>query len=154
TLSMRLFRAMLATQESFVAYLGVKLGLYEALHEGGPATVPVLAERTGLAPRYLQEWLEHQAVAGLLAVDDPGAAWGARVYRLASGHERVLTASDDPLSLVATAMLPLGGVAAALPGLLAAFRTGAGVPPDVFGEDWRQGHGGANRAMYTGQLAG
>ncbi len=154
SLSARLFRAMLATQESFVAYLGVKLHLYDALHEGGPATVPALARRTGVAPRYLREWLEHQAVSGLLAVDDPAAAWDARVYRLPPGHERVLTASDDPLSIVATAMLPLGGVAAALPDLLAAFRTGAGVPPDAFGEDWRQGHGGLNRAMYTGQLAG
>jgi SAM-dependent methyltransferase len=153
-LSVRLFGAMLATQESFAAYLGVKLGLYEALHACGPATVAALAGRTGAAPRYLREWLEQQAVAGLLAVDEPGAAWDARVYRLPPGHERVLTASDDPLSMVATAMLPLGGVAAALPALLAAFRTGRGVPPDVFGEDWRQGHGGANRAMYTGQLAG
>jgi ubiquinone/menaquinone biosynthesis C-methylase UbiE len=154
TLSARLFRAMLATQESFIAYLGVRLGLYEALHCGGPATVPALAERTGLAPRYVREWLEQQAVAGLLAVDDPGAAWDARIYRLPPGHERVLIASDDPLSVVATAMLPVGGVAGALPDLLAAFRTGDGVPQDVFGEDWRQGHGGANRRMYTAELAG
>jgi 2-polyprenyl-3-methyl-5-hydroxy-6-metoxy-1,4-benzoquinol methylase len=51
-------------------------------------------------------------------------------------------------------MLPLGGVAAALPHLLAAFRTGAGIPADVFGADWRHGHGGANRALYTHELAG
>jgi SAM-dependent methyltransferase len=153
-LSLRLFRGMLATQESFVAYLGVKLGIYEALHSGGPATVPALAARTGLAPRYLREWLEQQAVAGLLAVDDASLDWDTRTYRLPPGYERVLTASADPLSLASTAMLPVGGVAAALPSLLAAFRTGAGVPPEVFGDDWRQGHGGANRAMYTNHLAG
>ncbi len=149
-LSLRLFRAMLATQESFAAYLGVKLGLYEALHAGGPATAAELADRTGLAPRYVREWLEQQACAGLVTVDDPGAAEPR--FALPAGYERVLTASADPLSMVSTAMLPVGGVAAALPALLAAFGTGAGVPAEVFGEDWRHGHGGANRAAYLRQL--
>ncbi|MBV9447202.1 MAG: methyltransferase domain-containing protein [Streptosporangiaceae bacterium] len=153
-LALRLFRSMLATQESFTAYLGVKLGLYEALREGGPATVAQLAARVGLAPRYVREWLEQQAAAGLVAVDDPGGEWQLRRYRLPPGHDRVLTRSADPMSLVWTAMLPLGGVAAALPSLLAAFRTGDGVPADTFGDDWRHGHGGANRAVYTYQLAG
>jgi precorrin-6B methylase 2 len=148
-LSSRLFRAMLATQESFTAYLGVKLGLYQALLDGGPATVEQLAARTQLAQRYLREWLEQQAGAGLLAVDEPGAPWSRRVYRLPPGHERVLIASADPLSLVSTAMLPLGGVAAALPSLLAAFASGQGVDPEAYGSDWREGHAGANRAIYT-----
>lgn len=152
-LSVRLFLAALATQESLTAYLGVKLGLYEALRDGGPATVEELAERTGLSPRYLREWLEQQAVCGLLAAD-PGGGDATRVYRLPPGHDRVLTASADPLSLVATALLPLGGVAAALPSLLGAFGTGDGVPEEVFGDDWRQGHGGANRAIFTRQLVG
>ena len=152
-LAARLFRAMLATQESFAAYLGVKLGLYQALHDQGPATSRQLAGRAGLSLRYVREWLEQQAAAGMIAVDEPARAWQTRVYRLPPGHERVLTASADPMSLVWTAMLPLGGVAAALPHLLAAFRTGEGVPPEVFGADWRHGHGGANRAVYTTELA-
>ena len=153
-LALRLFGGMLATQESFAAYLGVKLGLYQALHDGGPASAAELANRAGLAPRYVREWLEQQAAAGLLTVDDPGRPFQARVYRLPAGYERVLTPSADPMSLVWTAMLPLGGIAAALPHLLAAFRTGDGLPADVFGDDWRQGHGGANRAIYEHQLAG
>jgi 2-polyprenyl-3-methyl-5-hydroxy-6-metoxy-1,4-benzoquinol methylase len=152
-LALRLFRSMLATQESFTAYLGVKLGLYQALCDGGPATAGDLAARTSLAPRYVREWLEQQAAAGMVSVDDPGHGCQLRRYRLPPGYERVLTQSADPMSLVSTAMLPLGGVAAALPHLLAAFRTGDGIPADVFGDDWRQGHGGANRAVYTLQLA-
>ena len=154
SLSVRLFSGMLATQESFIAYLGVKLGLYEALHAGGPATARQLADRAALAVRYVREWLEHQAAAGLVAVDDPDLPWQLRRYRLPPGHERVLTTSADPVSMVWTAVLPLGGVAAALPSLLAAFRTGAGIGADVFGDDWRQGHGGANRSIYAGRLAG
>ena len=153
-LALRLFRAMLATQESFTAYLGVKLGLYQALATGGPATAGQLAGRTGLAPRYVREWLEQQAAAGLVGVDDPARAAELRVYRLPPGYERVLTPSADPMSLAWTAMLPIGGVAAALPDLLEAFRSGDGVPADVFGTDWRHGHGGANRAIYTHQLTG
>jgi SAM-dependent methyltransferase len=45
-------------------------------------------------------------------------------------------------------------VARALPGLIGAYRTGAGVDADVFGDDWRDGHAGANRALYANQLAG
>ncbi len=153
-LSLRLFGGMLATQESFIAYLGVKLGLYEALHDGGQATARQLAGRTGLAVRYVREWLDHQATAGVIAVDDPARPWQLRHYWLPPGHERVLISSADSLSAVWTAVLPLGGVAAALPSLLAAFRTGDGIPAEVFGEDWRQGHGGANRAMYLHRLAG
>ena len=154
TLSMRLFRGMLATQETLTAYLGVRLGLYELLHNHGPMTVDELANAAGLARRYVREWLEQQVVCGLLAVDDPGRPWMARSYRLAPGHHRVLTESADPLSLVSTCVLPVGGIAGALPHLLQAYRTGAGVAATVFGDDWRNGHGGANRAIYTHQLTG
>lgn len=153
-LALRLFAGMLATQESFAAYLGVKLGLYQALHDGGQATSGQLAERAGLAPRYVREWLEQQAAAGLIDVADTRPAADQRQYRLSPGHARVLTSSADPASAVWTALLPLGGIAAALPALLDAFRTGAGVPAEAFGADWRQGHGGANRAIYTRQLGG
>lgn len=153
-LSARLFLGALATQEAMTAYLGVKLGLYEAVHRDGPVTVAQLATRTGLAPRYVREWLEQQAVCGLLAVTDPFGVAESRLYRLPPGHERVLTASDDPLSAVARALLPLGGVAAALPSLLDAFACGRGVPDEEFGDDWRHGHGGANRAVFTRRLPG
>lgn len=153
-LSVRLFKSALATQETLAAYLGVRLGLYEHLHAGGPASATVLAARTGLDRRYLREWLEQQAVSGFLVARPGDGTPDGRVFALLPGHERVLVASADPLSLVSTAVLPLGGVAAALPALLAAFGTGAGVPDAVFGDDWRAGHSGANRAVFTRELAG
>jgi SAM-dependent methyltransferase len=154
SLSLRLFQAALATQEAFAAYLGYKLGLYQTLHDGGSATADQLARRAGVSHRYAREWLEQQAVSGVLAVDDASLPPERRAYRLPAGHERVLTASGDPLSQVSTALLPLGGVAGALPALLDAFRSGKGLPPEAFGDDWREGHGGINRAIYTHQLAG
>lgn len=144
---------MLHTQELLAGYLGARLGLYEAL-DRGPADVAELCARTGLDPRYAREWLEQQAVAGFIEVDDVTAAPERRVYRLPPGHAEVLLASDSPLSLVSLTMLPLGGVAGALPALLEAYRTGAGVPDEVYGDDWRHGHSGANRALFTYSLPG
>lgn len=153
-LSLRLFGAMVATQESFTIYLGVRLGLYRALSGSGPVTAAGLAERTGLAPRYLREWLEQQAVAGILTAREPEEPDGVRRYLMPPGHERVLTGSEDPLSMVGTAVLPLGAVAGALPALVAAFRSGEGVPEAVYGDDWRHGHGESNRFAYTHLLPG
>ncbi len=67
-------------------YLGERLGLYRALHDGGPASSEELARRTGTDERYMREWLEHQAVTGLLAVDDDtaGATSGATRCRRAT----------------------------------------------------------------------
>ncbi|MET8351547.1 MULTISPECIES: class I SAM-dependent methyltransferase [unclassified Micromonospora] len=152
-LSLRLFLAMLHTQELLAGYLGARLGLYEAL-DRGPADVAELCARTGIDARYAREWLEQQAVAGFVEVDDVAAAPERRVYRLPAGHAEVLLASDSPLSLVSLTMLPLGGVAGALPALLDAYRTGAGVPDEVYGDDWRHGHSGANRALFTYALPG
>ena len=63
----RLFEAVITGLELAAIHLGSELGWYRALAEA-PATAPELAERTGTAPRYAREWLEQQAVAGILTV--------------------------------------------------------------------------------------
>ena len=81
-LAERLFQDVTGALELFTVYLGDRLGLYRALHTGGPATSAELAARTGTAERYIREWLEHHAASGLLEVDDPAAGPLARRYRL------------------------------------------------------------------------
>jgi SAM-dependent methyltransferase len=152
--AVRMWMACLATQELFTVYLGVRLGIYAELAAGGPGTVAELARRTGVAHRYLLEWLEQQAVAGILGVAGVGGDPQRRVYSLPAQARQVLIESDDPLSLASLAVLPLGAVAQALPVLSAAYRTGAGVPDEAYGEDWRRGHSGANRALFRHLLAG
>ena len=49
--------------------IGDKLGLYKALAEGGPASSDELAERTGVAERYVREWLAAQAASGYVEYD-------------------------------------------------------------------------------------
>lgn len=154
TMAMRMWRTLCAAQELLTIYLGVRLGLYDELAVAGPATAPELAARAGIDLRYAREWLEQQAVAAILTVDAVEKPADDRRYTLPPGHARVLTLSDRPESMAALAVLPLGGVAGALPHLLTAYRSGAGVPDSAFGVDWREGHAGANRAIFTHQLGG
>ncbi len=62
--------AALATLELANVERGVRLGLYETLWRDGPQTSGELANATGTVERYVREWLEQQAVAGVLEVDD------------------------------------------------------------------------------------
>src|ERR1700712_1129357 len=63
----RLLGAMTGAATTAMVAVGDQLGLYRALADGGPATQDELAARTGMAARYLREWLSQQAAAGFLA---------------------------------------------------------------------------------------
>lgn len=151
--SIRLWLTCLAGQELLCVYLGIRLGLYDSLARSGPVTEQQLAAQANIAPRYAREWLEQQAVAGIIKVDAPAKNADQRRYWLSPAHREVLTSSDSPLSRVAS-VLPVGGVAMALPELLAAYRSGNGVPDSSFGADWREGHAQANRALFLRYLPG
>src|SRR5512134_2337230 len=94
-LSERLFQDAIATMELFCVYLGDRLGLYRAMAGNGGVTAPELAGKLGLTERYLREWLEQQAVAGVLHVDDHEAEHHQRRYHLPDGHDVVLTHTDS-----------------------------------------------------------
>ena len=49
-----------------------------------------LAERAGIHARYAREWLEQQAVSGVLAVDEPALPYDERRYRLPPEHAGVV----------------------------------------------------------------
>ncbi len=55
---------------SLMVYLGDELGLYRAMAGAGPLGADELADRTGCAARWLQEWLRSQGAAGLLETAD------------------------------------------------------------------------------------
>jgi hypothetical protein len=90
----RLFGASIAALDLLHLWIGERLGLYRALAEGGPATAADLAARAGIAERYAREWLEHQAVAGLLVVDD-AADRPSRTFSIPPGHDEVLLDRDS-----------------------------------------------------------
>ncbi len=144
----RLFNATLGAFEILSVYLGDRLGWYRSLRDQGPATPAELAERTATSNRYAREWLEQQAVIGLLRVETDG---DDRRYTLPAGAAEALT-DEDSLSY----MGPLGRMVAAvgpqLPELLDAYRTGDGVSWDELGSNAREGQAAVNRPWFLHAL--
>jgi 2-polyprenyl-3-methyl-5-hydroxy-6-metoxy-1,4-benzoquinol methylase len=147
----RLFSATIDALELFSIHLGTRLGLYRALRDAGPLTSAGLASAAGIHERYAREWLEQQAVAGLIAVDDPGADAAARVYALPDEHAGVLVDPDDEAHVAPFATM-LAGIGGILPALADAYRTGGGVPYAHYGADFRHGQGAINRPAFRQDL--
>lgn len=152
-LSERLRQSTLAWFDILTIYIGQKLGFYEALHTVGPLSAADLARSTGTHPRYVREWLEQQAVTGLLAVDDVGAPAEDRLFRLPAGHARVLVDRDDPLWQGSRphSLLPH---ARRLDALLEAFRSGGGLRPADQDEDGRFAQATLGRVSYLEGMRG
>lgn len=146
----RLFEAALGTFDLAALHVGERLGFYAALADG-PRTAPELASATGTAPRYAREWLEQQAVTGILRVDDPTAGDDERRYSLPAGHREVLL-HPESLAFMAPVARMMMGMAAQTPRLLDVFRTGAGLSWDAFGDDVREAQASMNRPMFANLL--
>src|SRR4051794_39379453 len=87
-LAERLLNSLIGAAELFTVELGRDLGLYTALREK-PRTSTELAEAAGIDERYAREWLEQQAAASFLRVDDG-------VFSLADGVAEVLLDEGGP----------------------------------------------------------
>ena len=147
----RLFGASLGMAEVITVYLGEKLGFYRALAGGDPTTSAELAEKTQTYERYVREWLEQQAAAGLLTVEDTGANEGERRYLLPEGHAEVLLDPESPYSMAPLAR-SFVAVANAVSDVEVAFRSGAGVGWDAYGRDMTEAQGDFNRPWLVGSL--
>lgn len=141
-LAERLFSSVVASFDLAGVYLGDRLGWYASLADDGPATADELAGRTGSDARYALEWLEQQAVSGILEVD------AEHRFRLPAAHAEVLV---HPTSL--TLMAPIARMVTAafgrLPALAAAYRTGEGLGWEHYGPDMREGQATLNRPAFT-----
>lgn len=146
----RLFGATLGTLELFGVYLGDRLGLYAALAGADTLDPDELARRAGIAPRYAREWLEQQAVAGILEVDELGN--GIRRYRLPAAYAEVLVDPESAFYLAPFASL-VTGIGGALPEVVDAYRSGGGVPFSCYGTDLRDGQAAINRPAFTHEMA-
>ncbi len=148
----RLFLATIGAFELVSVYLGDRLGLYDALADGEPVTADDLATRTSTTPRYAREWLEHQAVSGILTVDDVEVAPDQRRYQLPPAHAAVL-ADRDNIAFSRPLASQFVGITRPLDALVDAYRSGAGVPYELYGEDMRRGIAEGNRVLFINQLA-
>jgi SAM-dependent methyltransferase len=102
--------------------IGLRLGLFDALHKGGPATATTLAERAGgLAPRYVREWLLAQASNGFVDYDS-----ASQTFTLTPEQAMIFVVKDSPVYLAGAYDM----VAAMIEGetkVEQAFRDGSGV---------------------------
>ena len=145
----RLFTATLGAVELFTVRLGQVHGLYHALDAAGSATAAELAETTGVDRRYLLEWLQSQAISGLLTLDGGDVATAR--FRLAPGVRETLIEETNPcyaggMPAVAAALCH------AFPRLETAFKTGDGVAYADYGPEAVVAQEALNRPAYVNSL--
>jgi 2-polyprenyl-3-methyl-5-hydroxy-6-metoxy-1,4-benzoquinol methylase len=145
----RLFAATLGTAELFTVHLGQVHGLYRAVDAARSTTAAELSQATGVELRYLLEWLQSQAISGLLTVDGPDI--GTARFSLAPGVRETLLEETNPF--YAGGMPPIAvAVGRAFPQLEAAFTTGAGVPYAEYGPEAVTAQAALNRPAYVNSL--
>jgi 2-polyprenyl-3-methyl-5-hydroxy-6-metoxy-1,4-benzoquinol methylase len=144
----RLFMDAIGAFDLFSVYLGDVLGLYRALADRGPLMAAELAEAAGIHERYAREWLEQQGASGLLQVESNG---DERRFRLPQGHDEALLDASS-LNYIAPMARSVAGSLRPLETLLAAFRTGEGVPYADYGEDLHEGQAGFTRPLFENLL--
>ena len=76
--------------------MGTSLGLYKALHEGGPMTSEDVAARTGLHERYVREWLSHHAASGYANYDP-----STKTFELSPEQAAVFADENSPFYMAA-----------------------------------------------------
>lgn len=145
--AVRLGGMALAALELQAVYLGERLGYYRSLATDGPATPGELAERTGTDPRYAREWLEQQATASIVDVDDATKPATERRFSLPSGHAEVLIDPESPY-LVGPLARFLVASAQRMPDILDAYRAGGGVDWAAYGPDVIEAQEGLNRPQF------
>ena len=128
-------------------YLGLRLGLYEALGDG-PLTAEALAVRAGIDARYAREWCEQQATAGVLDAD---VTKQPHTFRLGDDAAESLLDTDS-LSYLGATIRQLASLRAVIDPVVEAYRTGDGLAAEAFGAESADGQGGSNRPVYLRTL--
>jgi len=75
--------------------MGDNLGLYKALHDKGPMTVPELAAFAGVNARYLREWASHHAASNYLSYDP-----ATQKFALPEEQAMVFAVEDSPVNMI------------------------------------------------------
>jgi 2-polyprenyl-3-methyl-5-hydroxy-6-metoxy-1,4-benzoquinol methylase len=101
--------------------IGYRLGLFESLHADGPATAARLAERLGLARRYVREWAFAQASNGYVTFDP-----ATERFSLSPEQSMVFAVKDSPVYLAGAFDLAAAMIEGE-PKVEQGFRTGDGV---------------------------
>ena len=129
-----------------LTYLGDRLGLWRTLASVGPVTSAELAERSGLAERYVREWVSAQAAAGYVTYDA-----ATQRFTLPAEHAAVLADDDSPAALVGAFEIT-AAVWASVDRLAHAYTTGEGVGWHEHDDRLFSGVERFFRPLYAGSL--
>jgi 2-polyprenyl-3-methyl-5-hydroxy-6-metoxy-1,4-benzoquinol methylase len=134
-----------ATAVSLV-HVGDRVGLFRAMADAGPMTREQLEQRTGIHPRYLEEWLAAMFCAGYLEHDAEGNTW-----RLPDEHA-VFFADPAHEHYLGGLFKGAPALAAMAPKVAEAFETGQGIPFQAYGDAEPLAIEHMNRAVYEARL--
>lgn len=140
----KLFGAYTGGIVSLMIDIGHDTGLFEAAAEG-PATSEELAERAGLAERYVREWLGSLTTAGVFT-HDPEAG----TFTLPPEHAVLLTGETSANVAPWSGMISVFGSRARQ--IADCFRHGGGVPYSEFRPDFTELMDGLSRTKYDDLL--
>lgn len=101
--------------------IGIRLGLFDSLHSDGEATSAELADRLGLAARYIQEWAMAQAANGYIQFDPQ-----TQKFSLSPEQAMIFAIKDSPVYLHGAFELAAAMIEGE-PKVEEGFRTGRGV---------------------------
>jgi 2-polyprenyl-3-methyl-5-hydroxy-6-metoxy-1,4-benzoquinol methylase len=146
----RLFMNAIGAFDLFSVFVGDRLGLYRILAEAGPLTSTELAHAAGVHERYAREWLEQQAASDLLEVEVNGDGERRR-FRLPDGHDEALLDVSSLNYIAPMARVVLASIRP-IDAVLAAFKTGEGVPYADYGEDLHEGQAAFTRPLFENLL--
>ncbi len=117
---------------SAMIYLGDRLGFYREMQSGEQTTSSELARKMGLHERWVREWLQGQAAAGLIEYK------GDERFALSPEGAAVLADENSPLFL-AGGFCALPAQMAILERLPESFKTGLGLAYDALGPEGARG---------------
>lgn len=129
-----------------LVHLGDRAGLFRAMAGAEPLTAQALADKTGIHPRYVEEWLATMVGARYLEHDP-----ATDTFLLPDEHASFLIDSESEYYL--------GGLFAGLPSLMSAlplleqaFRSGGGVAFADYGAALPLAFESMNRSVYRNRL--
>ena len=148
----RLVDATVSAVDVLAIAIGDQLGYYRALRDS-TLTAAELAEATTTSQRYTREWLEQQAVSGLIELAAPDADPDARRYRLPPGTREVLGSPGSVTDLAPLAR-QIAAAAAQWRAVVRGARTGEGLAWEDYGADMRESQADLNAPQLRNDLPG
>ncbi len=127
-------------------YIGDRLGIFAALAKAGAVTSAELAERTGLAERYVREWLSAMTAAGYIEYVP-----ATKKFSMVPEHAMVLANDESPFFMGGFMEMIFPNISVT-PRLKEAFKNGGGVSQSEYPAETWEAMERSSAGMYRNSL--